>query len=162
MTLLSEHPKYLAAALCQLLAVAILQSYFLLPVWRQLMPSHASTAVCRGDHRLCGCSPERVAARTCCCLRPPSCNCQDHALPEREDPDRTDTADTRPALRSAPCGSMTEYAFVSLEKLKFIIPPLPSPPVMVSEKVVYPAPVFGAPDQFREPPDPPPRALTRA
>ncbi|MGA7826119.1 MAG: hypothetical protein WCA04_00535 [Geobacteraceae bacterium] len=53
----------------QLLAVVLLQVPLFLPLLGKAMFSSAHGSVCYHDHRLCGCSPDRIASHTCCCAR---------------------------------------------------------------------------------------------
>jgi hypothetical protein len=53
----------------QLLAVILLQLPIFQPLMGKVFSSAARGVVCYHDHRLCGCSPERIARHTCCCAR---------------------------------------------------------------------------------------------
>jgi len=63
------------AAFLPLLALLIILASPLLPAMARILEVHHTDGGCRGDHRLCGCAPARIANNTCCCARPstPSC-----------------------------------------------------------------------------------------
>lgn len=145
-------------ALVQLLALLILQGYFLLPVCRQIYFGHAQPVVCQKDHSRCGCAPERIVAKSCCCFRPvQSCCPYDH--PEDEHIcDTRKNSDARLTLSSAPCGNETEYSVVSLDKLKFITPQLTFPTAHLADAEYHRIPCPGIKDRSIAPPDPPPEA----
>jgi hypothetical protein len=57
------------AAFIQLTALMLLQIYSVAPVFSRNLISYARVMRCTGDHAKCGCSPERIAAHTCCCYQ---------------------------------------------------------------------------------------------
>jgi hypothetical protein len=71
----------------------------------RLVDSHSGNGQCRGDHRLCGCAPARIASNTCCCATAAIPSCCAIAVQEHSD-DRPASAEdllTR-MISSLPCG----------------------------------------------------------
>ena len=147
-----------AVAIVQLLAIALLQSHFLAPVYRQMFLSQGSTPKeCHQDHRLCGCSPERVATKSCCCFRvTPSC-CLSEQKDEECQSAQTGERHTRQKVTNSPCGSETVSAALSLDKLKFIFPGYSISTSQETSANSFPILTVEVPERFLEPPDPPPR-----
>ena len=58
-----------AGVALQLAAMVMLLSAPYWPVLARALDLHARPGQCAMDHRLCGCSPERIASRTCCCFK---------------------------------------------------------------------------------------------
>lgn len=50
-------------------AMAMLLCLPHLPLLARALAVQAQPGQCAMDHRICGCAPERVASRTCCCFR---------------------------------------------------------------------------------------------
>lgn len=141
------------AAIVQLAAILLLQYYPL--------ASHLSQTTtqphCMGNHAQCGCAPERIASRTCCCYqqRPGVGDADRHHDGERVSRHENDPA--IPALCAAPCGSSPKFVTASLEKLKFLcIGALLQIPAAYA-LVLSPAPLETVAGRFSEPPDPPPK-----
>ena len=143
------------------MAILLLQSYFLLPLYRQAIVPQGFAVKCLHDHQLCGCAPSRVADKSCCCFRDaPSC-----CKPDSHDDD-THSPASKPgdhhSLSSIPCGGSTDFSTVSPEKLTFLhADRIPQP--VAFERATHPL----APDRSwishaPEPPDPPPRLATAA
>jgi hypothetical protein len=57
------------AAFIQITALLLLQFYSVAPLFSRNFVSYARVMRCTGDHAKCGCSPERIAAHTCCCYQ---------------------------------------------------------------------------------------------
>jgi hypothetical protein len=149
--------KMVFAAGVQLLALLVLQSYFLVPLCSQFLVSAPHGASCQHDHRLCGCSPERSASRTCCCFQSkPKC-CQGKETPAAEALAKPDQRPGRPILCAIPCGSQPKLVLTSLQEIKFL--QFASVPLTAQVSVTnYPALVPGtSPRRFLDPPDPPPK-----
>jgi len=145
------------AAIVQFVAIMILQSYFLLPLYRQLRLHHNTAGVCQNDHALCGCSPARIESKSCCCFRTvPSC-CQSEHRKETNNARAHDTSHYTHAVSNAPCGSDTEPGMVSPETLKFISQSAAFLPISITSIAYGPATETRVPDRSLEPPDPPPR-----
>lgn len=145
------------AAIVQFVAIVILQSYFLLPLYRQLRLGHNTAIVCQRDHTLCGCSPSRIASKSCCCFRTaPSC-CQSKPRKETNGAGAHDTSHYTHAVSTAPCGSDTEPGVISPETLKFISQSAAFLPISFTSIAYGPATETRVPDRSLEPPDPPPR-----
>jgi len=144
-------------AIVQLLAIVVLQSYFWAPVYRQMFLSKGTVKQCHRDHQMCGCSPERVATKTCCCLRVvPSCCLSEH---KQEGDITVQSREASPIqkISNSPCGSETFSAAISLDKLKFVFPDCF---ILSSQKPSansFPILTVEVPERFLEPPDPPPR-----
>ena len=111
------------AAFLQLVALLLILASPLLPAVARTLASHHGSGECRGDHRLCGCAPARIANNTCCCsaTAKPSCcvvsgqgESDDHPTPE-EDP-------LTRMLSTLPCGDGEPATLVAGD------PWLPAPP----------------------------------
>ena len=139
-----------AGAIFQLLVLVVLQSYFLAPVYRQMYLSPHPSKTCHQDHRLCGCAPERIATKTCCCFRSVASCCLTETQDEECQTAPAGESTGRHELTSSPCGSENVSAALSLDKLKFIFPaslfPL-SPEATIRS---FPSLVVGVPDRFPE------------
>ncbi len=64
----SHRRKRVGVAL-QIAAMVMLLCTPHLPLLARALDAHARPGRCAMDHRICGCSPERIASRTCCCFR---------------------------------------------------------------------------------------------
>jgi hypothetical protein len=53
----------------QIVALVILLCLPYLPLLANALTVHGRPRHCSMDHRICGCSPERISSRTCCCFR---------------------------------------------------------------------------------------------
>lgn len=137
----------------QVVAILLLQCYPFAPY----MGRKPAQPKCSGNHAQCGCSPERIASRTCCCFhRKPDCCGKEkghdgaHVAGRAESP-------SLPSLSTAPCGGAPKFITASLDKLKFVRPEtFLSTPSGCSSLFTY----FlreTAPSRFMEPPDPPPK-----
>ncbi len=103
----------------QLLAVLFLPMSALLPVAAQASAPRSSVHGCFHDHRLCGCSPERIADHTCCCARS-ACGCsmssgKDDTGYEVEDSNHFRHSKLHKGFRAAPCGSASSLFNSSVE-----------------------------------------------
>ncbi len=65
----NDHRKKNVGVLLQIAAMVMLLCAPYLPLLAGAASIHAQRGRCFMDHRLCGCSPERIASRTCCCFR---------------------------------------------------------------------------------------------
>jgi len=139
------------AVIAQVVAVLLLQWYAIAPHVRR---SHVHQ--CRGDHSQCGCSPERIAAHTCCCYQRKALysDMRDHR--NKSHCAKRGGNSSMAYIGIAPCGGNPKFITVSLDRLEF----------MRSEaQTALPAGCsFGRPSFLREtvnsrimePPDPPP------
>lgn len=94
-----------SGAFLQLIALLLILASPLAPAMLRVFDSHLDDGNCRGDHRLCGCSPARIANNTCCCTRPSTPSCcvvsgqeqdENHAAAEEDRLTRV--------IRALPCG----------------------------------------------------------
>lgn len=139
----------------QLLAVLLLQGYGTLPLVR----AHtAPEKKCFGNHLLCGCAPERIAARNCCCFENAhSCCLKAMSVAADEYLASKTHEKARHGISSLPCGGYTDTFTELSEKVKFLTAGFDiSPPEVVhtSHHVWLPS---APPDRHLEPPVPPPR-----
>jgi len=63
------HGKATSGIVLQITAMIMLLCTPHLPLLAHALAVRVQPGHCFMDHRLCGCSPERIAARTCCCYR---------------------------------------------------------------------------------------------
>ena len=148
---------------CTTYAVILQVVAILLLPWHQLAPQlgrERAPLVCSGDHQLCGCSPERVAAHTCCCSQQQPACCASQAHPGKDRLAKGEGKPASPSLSIAPCGDAAKFTVTSLDQLKFV-PAAAWPVIAVRYTQVFPSP-FGATvaSRFPEPPDPPPQLLS--
>jgi hypothetical protein len=120
-------------AFLKIFAAILMYLHVFVPSTVRLIRGGGQLHECFGDHRLCGCSPERIANRTCCCyqsrsLKPanpekPCCHHQKKAAADHSPQTGRKDADTdsAPSMRTAPCGSLT-FMGLSSNDLKFIQP----------------------------------------
>jgi len=137
------------------MAILLLQYY---PIASHLGVKRAHPQ-CNGNHRQCGCAPERIASRTCCCFnhKPACCDKDQH-----HDEESIANKEKKPSSRyfsTAPCGGSPKFITASLDKIKFMRQELPKlVPVVLSV-------CFTASEQetfrnrFGEPPDHPPKLV---
>jgi hypothetical protein len=143
------------AVMLQVVAILLLQWYPLAP---HLSRQHGHLQ-CRGDHRLCGCSPERVAAHTCCCnQRKPAC-CDKKGPHEEDQLAGRDGKTASPYFSTAPCGGSPKFVTASLDKLKFVRADVLSA-ITAHYSPQFPSPLGEtAASRITEPPEPPPKLI---
>ncbi len=148
------------ANLIQVAALFFLQVYAALPVFGHMAAPVHHGAVCRGDHRLCGCPLEKIVNQTCCCFQSADMSIDlinHHEMHSAQMP----VVNMNRLLRLAclPCGSDPDFEFASLEKIKF----LRFTPVLEGSDSfgTFNFPISGGSLQTRsiEPPDPPPKFI---
>jgi hypothetical protein len=145
-----------ACVAIQLIALLLLQGYFLTPAFQKMVKSSAG-GKCFGNHRLCGCPPERIANKTCCCFRAlHSCCMQGDGNGSSSD---TAADNGGAVVQNSPCGLFTDSGMLSLDKLKF----LAAAPAPAKSAAAAPCrfPPFSEKleDRLLEPPDPPPHIV---
>jgi hypothetical protein len=154
----SSQFKKRIAAITQVTALLLLQVYALLPGWGHFVAPVRHGAVCRGDHRLCGCPLERIANRTCCCFKSSEMagNMMEHhkmGLKPRSDMNRL------ARFVCPPCGNQPDFVSPSLEKIKFLRLDAASegPYLLWAFNLSESGDTFQT--RSNEPPDPPPRSI---
>ncbi len=147
-----------AAAVIQVTVLLLLQVYSVLPVFGHFVAPVRHGAVCRGDHRLCGCPLERIANRTCCCFKSSemAMSRMDHhkmKLMTKSDMNRL-VRFVCPA-----CGNQPDFVRNSLEKIKFLRFAACSvrPILLWVFNLTEPGGTFET--RSNEPPDPPPKFI---
>ena len=147
----------------QLLAIMLLQAPIFLPVLAKVFSSHSRGSVCFHDHRLCGCSPDRIANHTCCCFRSAKAARLVAASGEHENHDFSchhhgKRATTRHFLTMMPCGAASPLFESSVQDYLFVHyageMSLPVP----SDIPIFEYPGDPLQGHF-DPPDPPPKLL---
>ena len=143
----------------QLAALLLLQVYSSKPIFGLLIGPNNHSAVCQGDHRLCGCSPEKIANRTCCCFRyksfPKACHLKMYCECESKSSVKPETS-RGPRLVCYPsCGGQPNLITASFERFL----PIKFNPDLFNNLLFYYHLVFREDFQGRskEPPDPPPK-----
>jgi hypothetical protein len=149
-----------AAAVIQVTALLLLQVYSLLPVFGHFVAPISHGAVCRGDHRLCGCPLERIANRTCCCFKSSAMVVGMVAGHHKMESLPKSGASRLARFVCPPCGNQPDFVSVSLEKIKF----LRFASISEEPEFFWVLNLPGSGDTFRtsstEPPDPPPKFFT--
>jgi len=100
-----SHAGARPAALLHLVALLPIPAPPLLPAIVRTIDTHHEGGKCRGDHRLCGCAPARIASNTCCCARAAAPSCCD--VSGQEHSDEHPAAEAGPLTRiisTLPCG----------------------------------------------------------
>ncbi len=142
----------------QIAALLLVQFYGLVPSLSLAFATPHRSGLCRGNHVECGCSPERIASRTCCCYRhKPSCCDLDNYHGDAPAVARNTPAP--PSLGTTPCGSSANFVLPSVEQLKFVLPD--------SYLATLPGSFFlllfpvkeTVSGRVAEPPDPPPKLM---
>ena len=161
-------PKTLGkfGAVLQLVVLLLVQFSAVAPGLARSLRHAVAVGHCCGDHVKCGCSPERVASRTCCCYQNKRLNaapsekrsCSMKSCSMEAHSDEVDNLDrSKPAVSSIPCGCDPNYSPVSVENLKFLKPYLlhvASVPTFTGQ---YLAMRQNYLSRYTDPPDPPPR-----
>jgi hypothetical protein len=143
----------------QLVALLFLQVYSVKPVFSLLFGPKIQSATCQGDHRLCGCSPERIANQTCCCFRfkslPKACHLKMHC--GSKSAARSETNHWPRLVCYPSCGGQPSFITASFEKFL----PFDSVPKILDGLSLYyhPIPLEGSGSRSKEPPTPPPKPL---
>ncbi len=151
-----------SGVLLQIAALLLLQLYIFLPSLAKAVTPHGTTAHCFHDHRLCGCSPERIANHTCCCCshhepaEPPCCAKKHH---DEKPAARPVDAPSQRRISAAPCGSHPQFITASLDKIKFVrcASSAVMPDVLPSTYPLQSRGIFQR--RSSEPPEPPPKIL---
>lgn len=124
----SGHGKRKIGVALQIAAMVMLLCTPHLPLLGRALAVHAHPGRCAMDHRICGCAPERIASRTCCCFRngkraetsvkPGCCDLQAGAH-EQSDLD-DDTPPVYPRLSSLPCGQEPQMISPATGEMKYL------------------------------------------
>jgi len=154
-------------AVLQLAVLLLVQFSAVAPGLARSLHHAVAVGHCCGDHVKCGCSPERIASRTCCCYQNKRMNafssekrscCSMKSCSMEGHSDAADDLDrSKPAVSSIPCGCDPNYSPVSVENLKFLKPYLlhvASVPTFTGQ---YLSMRLSFLSRYTDPPDPPPR-----
>ncbi|MHC1698651.1 MAG: hypothetical protein AB9919_11440 [Geobacteraceae bacterium] len=144
----------------QLVALIHLQVPTILPLVGKVLSTPARGAVCYQDHRLCGCSAERIANKTCCCARSAEAASMAAGFGEKDGDDtcchQRQGSTARHALMMAPCGAASPLFVSAVQDFLFV-----QNPGEISSPVTLDLPFFESPGSlcmgYFDPPDPPPR-----
>ncbi len=155
----SSQFKRMAAASIQIAILLFLQVYSLLPILHHSPAPVRHGAVCRGDHRLCGCPLEKIINRTCCCFKSAEMqmNISEHLKKKGLGSNSESTRSLR--IVCPPCGSHQDSEFTSLEDIKYIrFPAIPEGPGNLWVPYL-PQPGGKFQTWVIEPPAPPPKSI---
>lgn len=151
-----------AGAFLQLAALALLLFSGYLPLLNQGGGAESHAVHCLGSHDLCGCSPERIAAKTCCCSQRES-SCCDTDAEEGAEVAQDDNHAGQPGLRAAPCGDGAKYLEPGTTELALNLAPSGRTAYDGWNELNYPRFRIKQPrGQTPEPPEPPPKGLQHA
>lgn len=149
-------------AVLQFVALAFLFFSGYLPLLDGDRGAGSGVVRCLGSHDLCGCSPERIAAKTCCCSQRES-SCCDTQVEEGAGVDHSDGHAGQPGLHVAPCGDGAKYLDPGSIELAFNLTPTGSTTHDGWRSLDYPSHCFDQPgSDTPEPPEPPPKILQHA
>ncbi len=154
-------PKILLVSI-QLLAIILLQLPTILPLLSKAFSFHPRGSVCYHDHRLCGCSPERIANRTCCCFRNAELPPMTVDRGQENDDDSCchhgQRTSTRHLLTMMPCGAASPLFMASVQDYLFVHNAGEMSSPVALNLLFFDSP--GTPRQgYFAPPVPPPRML---
>ncbi len=151
----------------QIAAMVMLLCGPYLPLLARAASDHSQPGRCAMDHRLCGCSPERIASRTCCCFRSMKqsatssksrcCDLQANANEQGALDGDDHTPSAYPRLSSLPCGLDPQVISHATSELKYLRST--RTPLMTQRSAPHTPSAPG--DNYRnpslEPPVPPPK-----
>jgi hypothetical protein len=161
----SGHGNRTVGVILQIAAMAMLLCMPHVPLPAPALAVHSQPRRCAMDHRLCGCAPERIASRTCCCFRnmksvetPVRSGYCDLQAKHHEQPDLD--KDTPPAshrLSCLPCGQGPQMISHATSEMKYL--PSARAPLPTYSTALHCSPLRG--DCYLgpslEPPVPPPK-----
>ena len=151
----------MTVALVQILIVLSLQAWCYVPSAAQWATGRYYAA-CRHDHRLCGCSPERIAARTCCCCQTAPVKGVFELTDKTTEAGRhhsccNRTTSPKRYLSAIPCGSRPDYFVTALDTSPFTR----NETVRFARRPIFgiiaPASPMALTSRTIDPPDPPPK-----
>jgi len=145
------------AAFLPFLALLLILASPLLPAMARILEAHHVDGECRGDHRLCGCAPARIANNTCCCAKPatPSCCVVSGQEKNADQPVSEDGWPIR-ALSTLPCGD-GEPATLAAGEPWLPAPAGPQPSAGSGYTAYLPAAPTAKPSPSLQPDVPPPQ-----
>jgi hypothetical protein len=160
---ISSFPKI--GAILQIVVMLLLQFSTVAPVLARSLNHRPSVAYCSGDHVKCGCSPERVASRTCCCfqnlhtktVKPEKLSCCKMSASKKAEIDNSDEDRSATAISSMPCGSDPRFDASAAENIKFLHAVFLSAVHYHSITLHYYPHHSSCLSRFLEPPDHPPK-----
>lgn len=149
----------------QVAAMVMLLSMPHLSLLARTQAVHAQPGRCAMDHRICGCSPERIASRICCCFRnmrtaatavePGHCDLR--AKPHEHPDSGKEPPPASPRLTCLPCGQDSQVIGHAATEMKY----LRSVRALVSTHRTAPLDTplceYSYLGPFLEPPVPPPK-----
>jgi hypothetical protein len=151
----------------QVLALALMQLSGAVSVLKSGR-GHAGPRVigCAGDHDECGCAPERVASRTCCCFQkgfqevPSCCEGSDRVdVQTGAQVSKAGEGRSAPGWYVAPCGGAAKFLEPSTEFPDFCVPSRAVVALKGGFPVILPSRAEAPFTRFPEPPDPPPKVF---
>lgn len=119
-----------------------------------------SPVVCHGNHLECGCPPERVAARACCCYQKFSSCCiknKNSVAGNSEAARRSEKRRGEASIAIAPCGGGYGFLGASMEGVFFIPSQDSMLPILEYSWAGHSLQDVPPPSVSPEPPVPPPR-----
>ncbi|TAL15673.1 hypothetical protein EPN96_11895 [bacterium] len=122
--------------------------------------SGSHSAVCMGNHELCGCAPERVAAKTCCCYRQEEPSCCDSGQHESDEKSGQDRDSSLPGFYAAPCGDRAGFIDSSQGKPDLFLPVVSRAETGEWRVLSYSTHSETPAGRYPEPPDPPPKVAS--
>lgn len=152
---IGNHKKKSSASAILLIAVfSLLQLALWGPSFLHTLSGKGGAGTCQNDHILCGCSPGRIAAETCCCaLAALSPCCQKYHLEQEQE----EKAASGTVLTSLPCGG-SEDPLVATGSETYLLPAMKIPDSPVSITVYPLSSAMSRIDLNILPPTPPPKA----
>jgi hypothetical protein len=154
-------------AFLQLAILLLVQFYAVAPGLARSLHHHASVGQCSGDHVKCGCAPERIASRTCCCFQSKRADsaakdcCKKPAAAAGSHLDKGGDLDRSiPVFASIPCGGDPAFSPTAAESVKFLKPYLVHAPSVHVFTGQYFSPYHSLMSRYIDPPEPPPQLST--
>lgn len=149
-----DQKKRKAAGILLIAIFALLQLALWGPSFLPALSGKEVAVTCQHDHALCGCSPSRIAAGTCCCTLAAVSPCCQKESTESALAEKTDRAT---AITSLPCGG-SEDPLVTASCEDYLLPIIK---ISVCSTVTTVYPLLAATKQadlHLLPPLPPPKA----
>jgi hypothetical protein len=164
-----------SGAVIQIVMLLLLQFSAVAPGLARSLQHRETVSHCTGDHEKCGCAPERVASRSCCCFlnhragadqndktskseKLSCCNklvSQSIEVASEHNDDRS-----VPAISSIPCGSDPRFAASAAENIKFLHPGLLRDTPVLSLNQPYLTHHDSYSSRVLEPPEHPPKLIS--
>lgn len=147
--------KNKAVGIFLLVVLALLELALWGPALHHARHGEVLAVTCQGDHALCGCSPNRIAAKTCCCaLAAIAPCCQKESISSDQEQEEETAFAT--VLTTLPCGA-SEDPLMTASSEVYLLASIRICSCPVSTTVYLPGSAMSRIDHHIPPPVPPPK-----